>query len=236
MKVMTFNIQHCLDYLNNEIDVPFFGECVKKFGADFCGLNEVRGNGPLPDYTDQTNCIGDVLGFERFFGRTIRVAGVAPYGNAFVTRYPVISAERFMIPDVEDKSEQGKYERRGIIGAVIDVDGNEVCFMVCHMGLTAAEQKCAVATLCDMIDTVEIPLILMGDFNTSPDSGILDPLFERLSDTDSLSENPRAYTYPSYDPEVKIDYILYRGLQCKGARTICEIMSDHYPIIAEFDI
>ena len=37
-----------------------------------------------------------------------------------------------------------------------------------------------------------------------------------------------------YDPEKKIDYIFYRDLTCKNVTTVSEIVSDHFPIIAEF--
>lgn len=236
MRVMTFNIQHCHEWLENRINIECFANAVKEHGADFCGLNEVRGNGPVPGYTDQTNKLGDAIGYNRFFGQTIRVAGVAPYGNAFVTKYPVISAEAHMIPETDDRTDPSNYERRGFISAIVDVCGREVCFMVCHMGLSAAEQRCAVKSLCDFLDDVKLPVILMGDFNTTPGSGILDPIFERLSNTDDVSVNPGEYTYPSYDPKIKIDYILYRGLKCTRTETVCKVISDHFPIIADFEI
>ncbi len=233
---MTFNIQHCHEWLENRINIPIFANAVDRLGADFCGLNEVRGKGALPGYTDQTNKLGDILGYNRYFGQTIRVGGIGPYGNAFVTKYPVISAETVMIPDTDDRTEPSNYESRGFIKTVVDADGTEVCFLVCHMGLSAAEQKNAVETLCPIIDNSQTPLILMGDFNTTPHSGVLYPLFERLSDTDEVSVNLDAYTYASYDPKQKIDYILYKGLKCTRAETVTEIISDHFPIIADFEL
>ncbi|MBR4880332.1 MAG: hypothetical protein IKU19_00255, partial [Clostridia bacterium] len=148
MKVMTFNIQHCHDWLGEKINIPLFADSIRRFGVDFCGLNEVRGAGAIPGYTDQTNKIGDALGFNRYFGEVIRVGGLGPYGNAFVTRYPVISAETIFIPDTDDRSESSNFESRGVIKSEIDVDGHSVCFLVCHMGLSAAEQRSAVETLC----------------------------------------------------------------------------------------
>lgn len=236
MRVMTFNIQHCHEWLENRINISVFAEKIKEFDADFCGLNEVRGFGGLPGYTDQTNTIGDAIGYNRYFGQVIRVGGLGPYGNAFVTKYDIISAKTVKIPDTDDRTEKSNYESRGVISAIIDINGTQVRFLVCHMGLSKAEQKCAVETLCPIIDETDIPLILMGDFNTTPDSGVLDPLFERLYNADDMSVNPGAYTYASYDPEMKIDYILYKGLNCKKSETVCEIVSDHFPIIADFEI
>lgn len=236
MRVMTFNIQHCHDWQNNKIDIPLFADAIHRFGADICGLNEVRGKGPIPGYTDQLGEIAERLEYERYFGQTIKVGGLGPYGNGLISRYPITSAEVIHIPDTDDRSEKSNYEHRGFIRSAVDIDGREVSVIVCHMGLSVAEQRNAVEILCPIIDSTESPLILMGDFNTTPDSGVLDPVFERLSDTNDVSVNPDAYTFPSYAPEKKIDYLLYRGLACTRAETGTEVISDHYPIIADFDI
>ncbi len=241
MRIMTFNIQHALDYKNQKIDIDLFVSKIKHYGADICGLNEVRGEGPLEDYTDQTNAIADGLDYNRYFGEAIKVKGTSPYGNALVTSYPLKSCETILIPDPEvfvyESDEDGNpihYESRAMIKAVVDVDGKDICVIVTHMGLYDAERRNAVATLCKIIDDVEIPLVLMGDFNTTPDDEVLSPLFERLSDTNLKSLNPTVLTYPSYGPFKKIDYIFYRGLDCIHAETVEEIISDHYPIIADF--
>lgn len=236
MRVMTFNIQHALDYNKQIIDIDLFVNSIKKYGADFCGINEVRGEGPLDGYTDQANTIGDGLGFNRYFGKAIMVGGTSPYGNAVVTRYPLISCETVMIPDTDDRSEDSNYETRCVIKAVADVDGAKICFLVCHMGLSNAERINAVKTLCGLIDEIKIPLIVMGDFNTVPNDNVLAPLFKRLKDTDEKSENSKISTYPSYNPKIKIDYLLYRGIECIGAKTVTKVISDHFPIVADFKI
>lgn len=235
MRVITFNIQHCHDWQNNKINIPLFAEKIAQYGADICGLNEVRGRGALAGYSDQLGKMSRSLGWEKYFGMTIKVGGVGPYGNGLLSKYPIISAETNHIPDPDKKQADSNNEHRGFIKAVIDADGREVTVIVCHMGLSRAEQENAVSTLCTVIDGIETPLILMGDFNTTPDSDVLEPLFERLSDTNDVSLNPNAHTFPSYSPEKKIDYILYKGLLCKRAETVTQIVSDHFPIVADFD-
>lgn len=236
MRVMTFNIQHCHDWTNNKINIPLFADTVKKLGADVCGLNEVRGKGALAGYTDQLGKIASRTGFERYFGQAIRVGGIGPYGNGLLSRYQIISSETVHIPDTDDRRENSNYEHRAFINARINMDGREATVIVCHMGLSHAEQKNAVETLCPFIDSIKAPIILMGDFNTTPDSGVLDPLFERMNDTDAVSVNPKECTFPSYEPVKKIDYILYRGLKCIHAETVTEVVSDHFPITADFVI
>ncbi len=236
MKVMTFNIQHCLDYLNDKIDIDLFVNAIKEINPDICGLNEVRGDGPLDGYTDQTNALGDGLGYNRYFAKAIAVGGTSPYGNAFVTRYPIKSAETVAIPDPIFKYEIGKYESRCILKAVVDVGGREVLVLVCHMGLALGERKNAVKEICSIVDSTDMPLILMGDFNALPDSSELKPLFERLEDTDSYADQKGVFTFPSYKPNIKIDYIFFRGLKCTSIKTVEKVFSDHFPIAAEFEL
>ena len=237
MKVMTFNIQHCLDFRKKVIDTNLFADAIIKHGADFCGLNEVRGNGPVEGYTDQTNTIADKIGFYGYFGEAIKVEGTSPYGNAIVSRYPFESAETVRIPDpvrtdeVNRDGEPVHYESRCIIKAVIKEKDKRICILVTHFGLAVSERKNAVEKLCEIIDNTDLPLILMGDFNTEPDDEILSPLFQRLKSVDS-SEN----TFPSDLPQIKIDYIFYRGLECTQSETVNEIYADHLPITAEFEI
>ena len=237
MKVMTFNIQHALDYKNRVIDTDLFADAIKKLGVDFCGLNEVRGDGPIDSYTDQTNAIGDRLGFHRYFGEAIKVRGTSPYGNAVVSRYPFKSVETIKIPDPDIDDELDRdgdpvhYESRCIIKSVIEYQGKDICFLVTHFGLAKSERINAVNKLCEIIDETELPLIIMGDFNTEPDDEILTPLFDRLKTVDTVKP-----TFPSYNPEIKIDYIFYKGLECRYSETINEVYADHLPIIAEFEI
>ena len=235
MKIMTFNIQHCLNYTENVIDINFFAQAIKKYNPDFCGLNEVRGEGPLDGYTDQTNKLADLLGMDRYFGEAIKVNKTSPYGNAIVSKHRIISAETVKIPDPIFKIERAGYESRCVIKAVVKIEEKTICFLVCHMGLAKAERKNAVKTICRLIDETDLPVVLMGDFNAEPEDNVLQPLRERLQDTDIFSSAENNRTYPSDAPKIKIDYIFYRGLTCKKSTTVSEIFSDHLPIIAEFE-
>ena len=234
MKIMTFNIQHCLDYTKRVINFDLFADFIKTHSPDVCGLNEVRGEGPLKDYTDQTNILGDRTGYNRYFGEAIKVKKTSPYGNALLSRHIIKNAETIKIPDPILKSEPVSYETRCVIKAVINFDGKDICFLITHMGLAKKERKNAVRTICNIIDETDLPVILMGDFNAEPDDSVFDPIRERLSDTQNKSDNPDVKTFPSDKPRKKIDYIFYRGLECIKAHTITEVLSDHLPIIAEF--
>ncbi len=236
MKVMTFNIQHALDWKNRVIDTDLFVIAVKKYNADICCFNEVRGEGPIEGYTDQTNALGNGLGYYRYFGEAVKDGGTSPYGNAVVSRFPFKSAETVAIPVSPDKTEDEYHEPRCVIKTVAEFDGKDICFLVCHMGLSNKERIEAVKTICSLIDETDLPIILTGDFNTHSTDSVLEPIYERMTDSDEKAENKGVLTYASYSPEIKIDYIFYRGLECRYSKVITEIYSDHFPIIAEFEV
>jgi len=234
MKVMTFNIQHALDFQRRVIDTDLFVRAIAKHGADVCGLNEVRGAGPIEGYTDQTPAIGEGLGFHHYFGEAIRVGGTSPYGNAIVSRVPFKSVETIAIPDPEDKTEGGHYETRCVVKAIAELEGRDVCLLVCHMGLNLSERLNAVSTICGIIDGCDLPIVLMCDFNATPDAPEFQPLRDRLKDSTDKDSAPNAFTFPSDAPRIKIDYIFYRSLECIKTTTISEIYADHLPVLTEF--
>lgn len=227
---MTFNIQHCLDYKRQRIDFDLFARKITQYGADFCGLNEVRGKGLLAGYTNQTEILSEKIGLYGYFGKAIMVMGLAPYGNAVLSRTPFKMTETIKIPDPEIKNGKECYESRCVIKAVVEDKGKEIMFLVTHMGLNKEERVNAVKTVCEIADNTDLPVVLMGDFNAEPDEDTLRPLYERFTDTLKDSE---CKTFPSDAPRIKIDYIFYRGVECKNTKVINEVVSDHLPIITE---
>ncbi len=230
MKVMTFNIQHCLDYKKRKIDCDLFARKITEYGSDFCGLNEVRGKGFLVGYTDQIKKLSGKTGMYGYFGQAIKVKGLGPYGNAILSKKPIKSVQTILIPDPGIKNENVNYETRCIIKAIVEENGKDIVFLVTHMGLAKAERINAVKTICEIADSTDLPIILMGDFNACPEEETFQPLFQRFSDT---LKGKDVKTFPSDCPEIKIDYILYRGLECKNTKVINEVVSDHLPIITE---
>lgn len=220
MKIMTFNIQHCNFYPENVIKFEPFVREIKEIGADFVGLNEVRGRGLLRGYTDQTKKLSSLTGYNGYFGKAINVAGTSPYGNAFLSRYPVISAETVKIPDPVPKTGHEMYESRCIIKAVIQAD-EKYTVLVTHMGLNKDERESAVRTLLE--NAPEEKCIIMGDFNCTPDAPEIKPLYDKYVCTDVDD-----FTFPSDRPDRKIDYIfLSEDIEILNKGTTVNVVSDH---------
>jgi len=237
MRAMTYNIQHGEHYKHDRIDLIAMANEIKKTGADFCGLNEIRGKGPHPDYTEQAEIIAKELGWYSYFAPAITFPGCGPYGNAFVSRYPIRSAEKIMIPDPPVKDEDAYYETRDIIRAVLETEQGDLTLLVTHMGLAKGEKRNAVAAVLRLVEeekAAEHALILIGDFNMTPDDPILQPLFAALDDTTHLTGEDKSW--PSDAPEIKIDYIMSHRVRVSSAKILPVETSDHRPVIADFDL
>ena len=61
MKVMTFNTQHCLNYLERKIDFDVMANAILSLDPDVVGLNEMRGEGSDPEYTEQVKTLAELL-------------------------------------------------------------------------------------------------------------------------------------------------------------------------------
>lgn len=135
LRMMTYNIQHGLDYncrlpgrhpgLGHDIDLTQIAAVIRMQGPDIVALNEVRGLGPAWEYTAQAETIAGMLGWHCYFAPAIWFDGTSPYGNAILSRYPLLSAERILIPDPEVKDEDAYYETRCVLRARIAVAGGD---------------------------------------------------------------------------------------------------------------
>ena len=233
LKIMSFNTLHCENYLTREIDFDIFAKTIKESGADIIGLNEIRGEGKDADYQAQAKILGEKTGYYYYFAKALDVGGVNPYGNALLSRYPIISAETIFIPDPDPSLYTGYHERRCVLKAKIDV-GEEITVLVAHFGLKNGDPENGVATI--LKERSATKCIAMGDFNVEPDNEVLLPLRQELKDAaDLFTEELKSF--PSDAPEIKIDYIFCsKDVEIVSADIPDIVVSDHRPHIAEIII
>lgn len=226
IRIATFNIQHCRNYLAGKIDYPFFADAVRALGADVIGLNEVRGEGPAEGYDAQAEILAEATGYRYYFAKAIDVGGKNPYGNAILSRLPILSAKTVPIPDPPTRTAAGHYETRCVLAAEIEpAPGEEpLTVLISHFGLNPDERESAVKTVLSLLP--ERRALLMGDFNATPDDITIAPLFEKLVPVcrDFL-------TFPSDKPDRKIDHIfLTADLSASEEDCPTDIVSDHLPL------
>lgn len=229
MKIMSFNTQHCLNYLEGKIDYDIMAGAITSLGADIVGLNEMYSNGKEPsEYINQTKKLSELTGLENYYFAKAIPLGKGEYGNGLLSRYKIVDAKTIKIPDPNPRKYSGYYETRCLLKARLE---NGYTVLVCHFGLNPDEWESAVNTILENLE--EEKCILMGDFNLTPEKEALDPIKKKMKDT-AIGYCESTPTWPSYKPEEKIDYIFVsQDIAVEYAEIPTLIASDHRAHIAK---
>ncbi len=227
IKVMTFNIQHCRNFISTKIDTEAVSAAIAGTRAQICGLNEVRSQGTRDDYTDQTATLSAQLGFFGAFLPSDMIYGTEPYGNAVVSAFPIVKKELFRIPE--------KFrvpEHRAVLRCEFDVDDGFAVYQT-HFGLKKHELKSAAEFVYDLFIKEDLPAVLMGDFNMAPSHPSMKKF---MTSTEIFCAESTTLTFPSDEPEIKIDYIFANSkVQILDAQVLPLVVSDHRPMVAEIE-
>ena len=234
---MTYNVQHCLNFMTQKINFDAVADEIRKSGADIVGLNEIRGadlRGYNPEFEAQASILGAKLGYYPIFAPAFLFeGGHCPYGNAFLSRFPILKTEVVPVPDPAVRKYDGYYETRCLLKAVLDINGKALTVCVIHFGLNPDEHENAVNTVTAQIKSTSC--VLMGDFNVTPEDPLLAPIRETMTDTADITSDA-LLTYPSDAPDRKIDYI-FVGKDMK-VTSVCvpdTKVSDHRPLVTEVE-
>lgn len=232
MKIMSFNTQHCLNYLEQKIDFDIMARAIRECDADIIGLNEMRNTGVHHEYSDQVGILSKLTDVnEHYFAEAIKFSGTNPYGNGLLSKLAIISAETIIIPDPNPKKYDGYYETRCVLKATLE---GGITVLVSHFGLNPDEQQNAVKTVVENL--ADEKCILMGDFNMTPDNPILDPIRARMTDSSAYFNEPKL-SFPSDKPNIKIDYIFTSpDIKVISADIPNIVASDHRPHTAEVEL
>ena len=159
MRIMTFNTQHCKNYLEQKIDFQIMADVIRNSGAEVIGLNEMRGKGEDPEYDRQMEILSELTGIEHYyFAKAIDVPDMGPYGNGLLSKCPIIGAETVPIPDPVPQEGFRNYETRCVLKVKLE---NGLTVLVTHFGLNPDEQENAVETILGILEDEKC--VLMGD-------------------------------------------------------------------------
>lgn len=231
LRLMTFNTEHCKNFLTEEINYKEVINLIKKHNPDIIGLNEIYGKGFDKNIKkDQAEYIANQLGYYYYFGKASRLS-FKPYGNAILSKYPIMDAKTIKIPYPFIKKGNKYYERRSIIKCTIQINNQKLAVYVTHLGLNPDEQLNGINTIIKSLTKEKF--IIMGDFNMNYDNKTLLPL-ENLTINADTKLKAKKYTWPSDNPKYKFDYIFTsKNIKVLSADIPSDIVSDHLPYIAE---
>ena len=239
LRVATYNIHKGVQGLGprQRLEIHNLGHAVEQLDADVICLQEVRKmhRGYARRFThwpdmEQADFLAP-LGYEAVY-RTNAVTRHGEHGNALLSRWPVITHQH------EDMSDH-RFEQRGLLHVEVKVGSSPVHVVVVHLGLIRASRVRQVLQLLQFIKReipADAPLLVAGDFN---DWGSHVQTTLAAAGLASYAGH-RTPTFPSRLPLVQLDYVFARGLKPIGAEVprgrIWWRMSDHLPLIAEFEL
>lgn len=227
IKLLSFNIQHCRNFITKKIDIDSVVNLIKKTNADIVGLNEVYGK--YDNNEAQYIQIANKLGFYYYFGQTITWRGI-PYGNALLSKFKLKNPETIMIPDPMVK-DNNSFETRAIIKS--EFEDLDLTALVTHFGLNSSEQENALKTTLDTLSNIKNKYVFMGDLNMEPTNEKIKTIKNILIDTVPFN----GPTFPSDFPTRKIDYIfISKDITLIDAKIIKKIVSDHLAHYAEIKL
>lgn len=220
LKAVTYNI-HIGKSAAGDLDLErTIGE-LKELEADIIGLQEVERFSPRSGLQDQAKQIGEALGMEYRFAPALKI-GPFEYGNLLLSKYPIEAVKQILL--------SSEKENRSALLATLNIHGRQVAVAVTHLGLNREERIGHVSLLQQEFSGVGLPLIVMGDFNTTPDSDELGPWTQELQ---HVSQVPLV-TLPAAGKQ--IDSILVsREFSVGNVFTVQSAASDHYPLVARLE-
>ncbi|HIC88681.1 MAG TPA: hypothetical protein EYP04_04680 [Anaerolineae bacterium] len=265
MRILTYNIHHW-EGIDGRIDVARVAEVVRASGADIVGLNEVFHPAEVPGLDQPAlAAMAAMLGMEFAFARTwdyeFAYRGpVTAYGNACLSRYPIVAYAGHRLPPVEGR------EDRGLLEVRVQLPDSQL-FTVYITHLDHRSEEVRLHQLSGLLQWVARdrarPHVLMGDFNAlapgdfAPDDPRLSAMrkLEEAAhllpmqvvprvlrsgyvDACAVGEEAPLETWSVDNPRVRIDYI-FIPKELVGWIVTCRrwdegkavVASDHFPVL-----
>ena len=226
VRVLTYNLHFGFD-VRGWSDLEATARAIEATGADVVGLQEVSRGWYVNGSTDMLGWLQRRLRmpYVRFAG-----ASDAIWGNAVLSRYPIVGGEVVPLP------RGGVPLRRNALRVELDLGaGRRLQVFVTHLHHLEGPEGARVrlAQLTPLLERVagQPATVLMGDFNAEPDSAEIALVRAAgLSDAFTAGDGGRAdeRTWPSDRPDRRIDYIWLSGdLAASGFAAAPGTASDH---------
>ncbi len=224
LRILAYNIHHGAG--NDEVlDLERIAGLIRRLEPDLVALQEIDNRTERTGGVNQAAELGRLTGLASVFGPFMDYRG-GQYGMALLSRLPFVDQTNHMLPEGA--------EPRSALTITVELPGDagELMFTGIHFYRTEQERMAQARRLLDLLDAEEPPVILAGDFNSTPGSPVMDLIDETFVVPDKGADR---FTFPSDDPRREIDFIVYRPASrftVVESRVIDEpIASDHRPLL-----
>lgn len=229
VRILAYNIHHG-EGMDGLTDLGRIAALIRDVDPDLVAVQEVDSVVARTNGADQAAELGRLTGMHAAFGRFMPYQGGA-YGMAVLSRWPTESVENVRLPD-------GAEPRAALAVTVrLPGSGDPLRFVGIHFYRTGEERLAQARRLEASLAGESLPTILAGDFNSTPDSEVMDHL---ASGWRVLPKGEDRLTFPSWDPDREIDFVLVRPpgrFRLLEARLLDEpLASDHRPVFVELTV
>lgn len=190
---------------------------------DLLVLNEVDQGARRSRGMDLLSFFAAPLGMEAAFGKTLQHADGGLYGNAILSRYPILAADPLPLPTLPGEEERGALR----VTVHTPSDGPLVLYGT-HLGLRDDERREQAEWLASRLSAETLPCLLAGDLNQTAGSPDVSALFDRFAD---MMGETAGHTFPAVAPVKRIDHVLGRGFHPLCAKVVNSTASDHCPVL-----
>lgn len=229
LRIASYNIHRCVGN-DRRCDPARIAEVIQELSCDTVALQEVDNRASGGHDSMQLDFIAAATRMEPIAGLTI-VRHEGSYGNALLTRRPVLAVRRHDLSFV-------RREPRGALDVELDVGGQAVRIVLTHLGLRPAERRYQVQRLLHLLDEAPLdqPLVVLGDINEWLPWGRPLRSLHRL-----LGRAPAARSFPSHRPLIALDRIWVKPAKALVHFNVhrsasARIASDHLPVSASIQL
>ena len=240
IRVITYNIHHG-EGTDGKIDLERIAKVLLAESPDVVALNEVDQGTQRTNRIDMPAELARLTGMTAVFEKNIDFEG-GKYGNAVLTRLPIVRHENHKLPSHYEG------EQRGVLEVELGVDAKSsndasgkvkkagsVLFFATHLDYRPEdhERMASVARIKEILgQRTNQPAILAGDLNAAADSAVMAAFAKNWKRTNAEV----LPTYPAAEPNNQIDYILVRPADqwnVMEVRVLDEaVASDHRGLLA----
>lgn len=222
IRVGTYNIHYGYDTFWH-LNLEDMARTIEESEADIIALQEVDTCRITSYGVDNALWLARRLGMQVVYQPTMEhLTGVA-----LLTRIPIEDSGGWLLTSHE--------EQTGMAWAQVRTANGPLNAYGLWLGLSADERARQIEDALAKFDLASgTPLVLGGDFNSTPDS----PTYQRLESAGllnpfaALNREP-AYSSPAINPTEHIDFVWVRGLKPVDARVLPSLASDHRMVIIE---
>lgn len=231
-KVMAYNIHHG-EGVDGILDLERIANLIEESDADIVGLQEVDNHwSERSDFQDQSRKLAERLGMFYTYAPNLDREPLnegdprRQYGTAILSKYPILHSENHFLTKI------GNTEQRGVLEATINVKGNHLHVYNTHLALTSAEREIQIKEIVEIASASKGPKVFTGDFNATPESIEMKPMYANYQD--AFSDGHDAFTYPAKNPAKRIDYLFASNdINIVQSQVIHSLASDHLPLTVQ---